>query len=1136
MAFLASKLGIAVCLMFFAGLAAMPAHGQTPTFAWKKSVYGHGNTDAVPGGGDFALGKKAMAVDSGGNVYVTGSSSNGSNVDFLTVKYNAAGVIQWRAIANGAGNGADVAYALALDSGGNVVVTGTSYSGSQANYLTVKYDNNGAELWRATFNGAQNGDDEAYAIAIDASGNIYVTGTSFNGSAYDFGTVLDYLTVKYSPAGVELWQRRVTGTDRGVDRPYAIAVDGSGNIVVTGYSFSGSATSNDYLTVKYDPAGTELWRRTFDGGIGGSDLAFALTTDAAGNVYITGQGFNGTNSDYLTIKYDTNGNKLWHRLANGAGNAGDAAYAITVDINGNVIVTGQSDLVSGGLPGPGNPKYMTVKYDSAGTELWRASVNGSATGYDISSALVTDPAGNIYVTGYGSNGDLITVKYAPGGTPIWTAAIPGVGSTNGAALVSAGLDAVGNVLIAGYQGAGSNNDFLVVKYNDSGVEQWRANEGEHVGISAAFASDAAGRNAMKIDSAGNVYITGRSNYGAGSDFLTAKYDASGNELWRAMANGAGNNIDQPYALAIDANGNVFVTGDSYNGGHSGMLTVKYNASGVEQWRMVATDGVGASVSARALVVDSAGDVIVTGLSYTGSDFLTVKYNAAGVEQWRAKANRAADGSDVPVAMLVDAAKNVYVTGRSIDGINDGYLTIKYAATSPNANGQEMWRVLENAAADFVPKRNFAMALDANGNLVVAGDAIVKYDTTSALLWRVEPSFQAQQVAIDSSGNIIVAGTKGVTAKYNPAGSELWNRAINGTANTNDTIRAMTLDADGNVYVSGQNYSSGNSDYVTVKYDPSGTELWRITTATQGGAYFSAAALAVDAVRSVILANNSTATGSPSTMTLTKYRLVVPAPTITSAVPGNAKATISFLPPASDGGSPITSYTVTCNPGAVSASGPSSPIVVTALANDVTHSCSVVANNALGASLVSASLNVTPSAAALATLVGVLSRKTHGAAGIFDLAIDTAPTIGGAITVEPRAIGAAHTLVFQFSDVITNAGTANSTDAQSMTAGAASAVASGNDIIVTLTGVGDNKRVVVSLAGVNNATSAEIAIGFLVGDVNNSRSVNASDISGVKARAGMTTNVSNFKFDLNASGGINATDISAVKARAGLVIP
>jgi hypothetical protein len=165
------------------------------------------------------------------------------------------------------------------------------------------------------------------------------------------------------------------------------------------------------------------------------------------------------------------------------------------------------------------------------------------------------------------------------------------------------------------------------------------------------------------------------------------------------------------------------------------------------------------------------------------------------------------------------------------------------------------------------------------------------------------------------------------------------------------------------------------------------------------------------------------------------------------------------------------------------------------------------------------------------LTAVKSRKTHGAPGSFDLTIDATQPIGGTVTVEPRNIGSGHTIVFQFNDTVTSTGTVTTT------AGAASATFAGSEVLVTLTGVADVSRATVSLANVNGAgVNASASIGFLVGDVNNSRSVTATDILQVKGRSGQATDATNFEFDLNASGSVTASDILAVKGRSGLVLP
>ena len=172
------------------------------------------------------------------------------------------------------------------------------------------------------------------------------------------------------------------------------------------------------------------------------------------------------------------------------------------------------------------------------------------------------------------------------------------------------------------------------------------------------------------------------------------------------------------------------------------------------------------------------------------------------------------------------------------------------------------------------------------------------------------------------------------------------------------------------------------------------------------------------------------------------------------------------------------------------------------------------------------------------LAAVQSRKRH--AGIDrDILIDKNASISGNVTVEPRTIGTGHQIVLQFTGPISQPGTANILNSSLVSIGSATPIinpANNSEIIVTLAGVADNKRgTVTSINPGGSGLSFPVSIGFLLGDVNGLRAVNASDISAVKARAGQSIDNSNFKFDVNVSGAIDPADVSAVKARSGLVL-
>jgi hypothetical protein len=246
---------------------------------------------------------RAIAVDSSGNVYVTGRSAGlGTGPDYVTIKYDSAGQQQWIARYNGPGNDLDEALAIAIDSWGNVYVTGYSAGADPGpDYATIKYDSAGQEQWVTRYNGPGNYVDEARAIAVDSLGNVYVTGQSMGAGTYD-----DYATVKYNSAGQEQWVTRYNGTGNFNDDALAVALDSSGNVYVTGFSL-GRARTYDYATVKYNSAGQQQWVARYDGAGRGYDDAQGIVVDGSGNVYVTGESVGrNTGFDYATIKYVQN--------------------------------------------------------------------------------------------------------------------------------------------------------------------------------------------------------------------------------------------------------------------------------------------------------------------------------------------------------------------------------------------------------------------------------------------------------------------------------------------------------------------------------------------------------------------------------------------------------------------------------------------------------------------------------------------------------------------------------------------------------------------------------------------------------------------------------------------------------------
>jgi uncharacterized delta-60 repeat protein len=348
----------------------------------------------------------AVAVDDSNDVIVTGSAiGSGSCEDYVTIKYSSAGVAVWTNRYNGPGNCCDIAYSVAVDRSNDVIVTGTSYQGTCYDYATIKYSRAGLPLWTNRYDGLGNNRDEARAVAVDGSNNIIVTGWSYGTEG-----VFDYATIKYSSGGVPLWTNRYANPESsGSSSPLALAVDSSNNVIVTGYS-TNSASGADYVTIKYSSAGVPLWTNMYNGPGNGPDYAYVVAADHSDNVIVTGLSTAiGNYYDFATIKYSSAGVPLWTNFYNGPANNHDGAYAMAVDCSNNLIVAGYSYLSSTSCC------YTILKYSSAGGPIWTNLYNGPRAGWDYARAVAVDHNDNVIVTGQsignGGFSDVVTIKY-----------------------------------------------------------------------------------------------------------------------------------------------------------------------------------------------------------------------------------------------------------------------------------------------------------------------------------------------------------------------------------------------------------------------------------------------------------------------------------------------------------------------------------------------------------------------------------------------------------------------------------------------------------------------------------------------------------------------------------------------------
>ncbi|MBI5401888.1 MAG: SBBP repeat-containing protein [Ignavibacteriae bacterium] len=411
-----------------------------------------------------------------------------------------------------------------------------------------------------------------------------------------------------------------------------------------------------------------------------NDGVWAMCLDSYGNVYVTGTSYRSANiHDYATVKFNKWGNLNWVTRYNWPGDTTGIASArsIAIDKNDNVYVTGKAPVTISGNPG----KITTIKYDSSGVQKWVSIFYDQY--YQIwptgKVSIAVSNSFHIYVAGstcFTNGYNYTLIKYDSSGVQQWVAKYHGPGTQVDAVNQPSSivLDNNENVYVTGVStGDTTFNDIATIKFDSSGTQKWvtRYNGPANLGDSAVD---------IKVDNSGNVYVTGATgremypNWGPRRNYVTIKYDSSGNQIWASFYKRDSSSFSTNFSnsIAVDNLGNVYVTGESMNSTQEiDCATVKYDSTGVQKWVAIYGYDHYAADWGVALVLDNLGYVYVAVNSYQGirPHYATIKYSPTSEQLWCMRTYSA--NGESPRGIAVDNLRNVYVAG------GPWYTAIKY---------------------------------------------------------------------------------------------------------------------------------------------------------------------------------------------------------------------------------------------------------------------------------------------------------------------------------------------------------------------------------------------------------------------------------------------------------------------------
>lgn len=940
-----------------------------PCPVWERSLDGPGSADESG---------RAIAADAS-RTFVVGSRAGNVSTDIRILAYTTAtGGAAWNAAYDGPVAGDDTGVAVAVASG-RVFALGQSRGEASDDVVLLAYDAaTGAHLWTARYDNPYGGTDAPGGLAVSPDGARVFVGLRATREWYyssdtvlaysaatgvlvwaatgpeDFSNALTHVAVsgdglrvfstdvEFGDARVRAWSASdgeelwSSGSRYGVPRGLATTADGLTVLLASDVSGVGWDVGTSALAANN---GTERWYRQYDGPAPDTnpnteDEARSIAINPNGTrVYVAARSFaTGTYWDYATLAYDlATGADAWVARYNGPGNSVDDPLGIKVSPDGlRVAVTGGSN---GGWDGD----YATVVYGAwDGQQQWVARLDGAPSGWDLGQSVAFSPdSSRVLVTGdvrwltgdqVGTFDDATTISYvAASGAQSWLARHNEAGSGEETlSQMAVSLDGSRVYGAATTSGTTTNANVLTIARDAAtGATLWTATYDGPVS-----GGDHAEGLAVSPDGS-RVFVAATSaGTGSGSDAVVLAYAAaSGALLWTYRVNGPANGDDVASAVALSPDGSRLFLGGSLRNTNIGYLeffvAALNPATGAQTW-LARRDISSSTDSVRALAVSPDGARVILAGQFN-ANYGTMAFTAStGAWLWTARYAGPLNNDYLHGLLVSPDSTRVYVTGASQRDYSSNVFDVATVAYDA-ATGTALWESLYGPTPSRYDE-GWGLGMNAAGSELYVGTLIEDASR------RASPGFVTYA---PSNGTLLRAATT--------SGRDLLSAAV-------------ALDPDGSrIVLAGYDYAAGGVITVTALSLSTGSEQWTKTFPGNYRVWDSSPAIAFDAGGDLFLAAN----GFPGRTRLDAFmaRLVpgdlpgAPTGLVASPGPGMGEISLSWYPPADDGGVTITSYRVFRGP----VGGPhvqvgtsvSTAFTDSGLLDAATYEYSVAAVNALG---------------------------------------------------------------------------------------------------------------------------------------------------------------------------------------------